>query len=129
MTNLLAFPSTAARPPAVTVPVDKLVEVQLLAARWPVGARVRHKHSMWVGTIVTGDPAGCPGMYAGVAPAHCYVPGDGEPGAVCVLWDHPNTQRDAAQRPPVTGPWPHPQIGPAWIRPGVLRLARERTAR
>ncbi|MGH3380398.1 MAG: hypothetical protein ACRDP6_37250 [Actinoallomurus sp.] len=130
MTSIIAFPSAAGAPtPVVTATIDQVVVVQLLAARWPVGARVRHVHSMWIGTIVPGTPEDCPGAYVGVAPAHCYVPnGAREPGLVCVTWDHPNTQRDAADRTPYAGPWPHPQIGPAWMRQGLLRLARDRTA-
>lgn len=119
MTSITASPLTAAAPATAVV-------VQLLAAAWPVGARVRHKHSMWLGTIVPGYRAGCPGAYVGTAPAHCYVPAMAglEPGAVCVQWDHPDTQPGAPERGPIGGPWPHPQIGPAWIRPGVLRVVR-----
>ncbi|GLY81884.1 hypothetical protein [Actinoallomurus iriomotensis] len=134
MTNLIAFPSAAAashRTPAVTATVDEAVVVQLLAARWPIGTRVRHKHSMWLGTIVPGNPETCPGAYVGIAPAHAYVAAMAnlEPGVVCVQWDHPDTQPGFTERGPVDGPWPHPRIGLAWIRPGVLRVVRERERR
>ncbi|MDN3356030.1 hypothetical protein [Actinomadura sp. DC4] len=117
-------------PESVTANVDQAVVVQLLAARWPVGTRVRHKHSLWTGVVAPGDPADCPGVYAGDAPAHAYLPAEQrDPGLVCVLWDHPNSQRDAAERRPHRGPWPHPEVGLAWMRPGVLRVAREREVR
>jgi hypothetical protein len=115
---------------AAPTTVDQAVVVQLLAARWPVGTRVRHKHSMWSGIVVPGDRHECPGTYVGIAPAHCYLPAMTglEPGAVCVEWDHPDTQPDADVRGPHTEPWP-PRIGPAWMRPGVLRVVRERERR
>lgn len=98
-----------------------------LAEDWPVGRRVRHRYSMWVGTIVPGDAGDCPGAYVGTAPAHCLLPTDRGtvPGAVCVQWNHPDKQPGAAERAPLSGPWPHDAIGPAWMRPGVLRLLRE----
>jgi hypothetical protein len=134
LTNLIAFPAAAApshRTPSATATVDEAVIVQLLAARWPVGTRVRHKHSMWLGTIVPDSPQNCPGRHVGIAPAHCYVPAMAglEPGAVCVEWDHPDAQPGAPERGPIGEPWPHPRIGLAWIRPGVLRPVRERERR
>lgn len=127
--SIIAFPSASPAPAtAVTATVDEAVVVQLLAVRFPVGTRVRHKHSMWVGTVMPANPHHCPGAYVGVAPAHCYVPGGTEPGAVCVVWDHPDTQPGFTSRGPYTAPWPNPRVGPAWMRPGVLRLVRERRA-
>lgn len=106
---------------------DEAVTLQVLAASWPVGTRVRHGHSMWLGRIVPGDSAGCPGTHIGTAPAHCLLPAAAghDDGAVCVQWDHPDTQPGAENRDPVAV-WPDPQIGPAWMRPGVLRLVRVR---
>ncbi|MEV5710079.1 hypothetical protein [Actinoallomurus sp. NPDC052274] len=114
-----------------TVTATEAAQLQQLAERWPVGLRVRNKHTMWSGTIVSGRAADCPGAYTGPEPAHCFVPTEtGEvPGAVCVQWDHPNTQPNADPAKPYTGVWPNPRTGPAWMRPGVLRpIKRERTS-
>lgn len=131
MTSTTIPAARRAAVPATAATFHELVVIQRLAARWPVGARVRHKHSMWLGAIVPGDPAQCPGIWTGYAPAHCYIPAAVhlDQGAVCVQWDHPDQQPGAPERGPLNDVWPHPRIGPAWIRPGILRLVRERERR
>jgi hypothetical protein len=64
-----------------------------LAGEWPVGARVRHTCSGWVGTVTTDTSRQAPGITTGSEPAHGLLfepPYDAErgvPAVVYVVWD------------------------------------------
>ncbi len=78
------------------------VELFGVAARWPVGTRVRHADAGWGGQVVPGTNP--PGEPVSRDQAHCYVPADTHrsPAAVCVTWDR------------------HPKVAD-WFRPEVLQ--------
>jgi hypothetical protein len=97
-------PAPAAAGAVRSVRVAVAEHLAALADRWPVGMRVRHAESGWVGTVtpdVCGEP---PGFAVDGESAHCllFEPPYGRrpaPAVVCVAWDHPAAVEVAWMRP------------------------------
>lgn len=106
-----------------------------LARRWPVGLRVRHTDSGWLGTVTADAPGQAPGITVGDEPAaHCllFAPpyGQNVPAVVCVAWDRAGAAEVAWMRTEwlQPAPDPAPHVRPA-ERPHLRRRARGRPAR
>jgi hypothetical protein len=98
---VLSAPAAPGSPPVSAYLVE-------LERNWPVGTRVRHVGSGWVGTVTRDTSEHAPPIVAGQAPAHglLFAPpycGRDVPAVVGIAWDH----GEAAEV--------------AWMRPGRLR--------